>query len=101
RVRAGGTRRDDSVVRTHKAVLDRDLPRHEIDETAMHEVRTDTSRAFFMEHDRFGFDARQTANARTYGAAGAEPLFFRKIGESGILDRLTGRIDAELDEQID
>ena len=96
--RAGG---DDGVVGAHQAIFDRDLARDEIDQPAVDEMRADPARPVFVEDDRFGFNPGQAADARADRDASAQPLFLAHVGETGILDRLAGGVDAVDDERVD
>src|SRR3546814_13333804 len=71
-MRAGGTRRDDRVVRPHQAVFDRDLTRDQVDQPTVNEMGADAARPLFVEHDRFAFDPRQAADPRADRTARAE-----------------------------
>src|SRR3546814_7832214 len=51
RMRAGGTRRDDRVVRPHQAVFDRDLTRDQVDQPTVNEMGADAARPLFVEHE--------------------------------------------------
>src|SRR5574338_110827 len=88
------------MVRTHQAILDRNLPGDEVDQAAVNEVRADPPRPLFMKNEALALDARQAADARSDRNAGAEAHRFVHVGKASILDRLAGRIDAVDDEGI-
>ena len=66
----------------------------------MHEMRADAAGAFFSEQQCFAFNAGQTANAGSDGAACAHFLFFGQFGEAGIFQCLACGIDAVNDKGI-
>src|SRR5690606_7221254 len=58
-------------------------------------------RSLLVEDQRLTFDARQAANARADRAAGTQLRRLVHIGQAGVLDRLSGSIQAIDDERID
>ena len=54
-----------------------------------------------MQVHGFLLDTRQAANARTDGTAGPALFLFGHVGEAGILQRLSGGVDAENNERVD
>src|SRR3546814_8944947 len=80
-MRAGGTRRDDRVVRPHQAVFDRDLTRDQVDQPTVNEMGADSARPLFVEHDRFAFDPRQAADPRADRTARAEAFLLGRSEE--------------------
>ena len=88
------------MVWPHQAVFDADLPRDEVDQATVNEVRRNAFWPLFSEHQRFAFDAWQTADARSDRAARAKPFGFGHFGQARILKRLTRRINAVDDEGI-
>ncbi len=101
RMRAGRTGGDDGVVRPHQPVFDLHLARDQIDQPAVHEMRGNATRSLFVQDDRFACDSRQAADPGPDRAAGAEALLLGHVEQPGILERLTGGIDAIDDERID
>ncbi len=67
----------------------------------MNEVRAHAARAALVQDDRFAFDPRQAADARTDRDAGALLQIIVHLGEAGILERLSGGVDAVDYEWID
>src|SRR3546814_14247225 len=82
------------MVRAHQAVFDTDLPRDEVDEAAVDEVRADAPRPLFGEQQAFALDPRQPADPRADRAAGTQPVLFAHLGPPGVLDRLARGVDA-------
>ncbi len=67
----------------------------------MDKMRADPARPLVRQHQRFAFDARQAANARSDRTPRAQPFFLAHVEQAGIPQRLAGRRDAEHDEQVD
>ena len=70
-VRAGGTGGHHGVIGAFQAIFNADLTRDQVDEPAMHKMRANAAGAFFREQQCFAFNAGQTANAGSDGAASA------------------------------
>ena len=101
RVGAGGTGSHHRVIRPHQPVFDADLPRDQVDQTAMHEMRGNAVRALLGQHQRFALDTRQTADAAANGAAGAQTRDLIHFGKASVFQRLPGGINAKDDERVD
>ena len=101
RMHAGRACGDDRVVGAHQSVFDADLPRDEVDQPPVDEVRRDAARPLFGEHPRLAFDARQSADPRTDRTAHTQPDALGRIDQPRIFDRLAGGVDAIDDERID
>ena len=100
-VRAGGAGGDDGMIGAHEAVFDGNLPGDEVDQPPMNEMRADPPRAALVKNNRFAFNARQTANARTDRYARAQFEIVIHVDKTGIFQRLASCIDPIYDERID
>src|SRR5690606_37760170 len=101
RMRAGGARRDDGVVRTFEAVLDGDLARREIGQRARNEERRNLAWAFFVQFDRGGCDGCKATNAGAEQHAGTALVFVALRLPAGVLDGFVGRRHSVEYELID
>ena len=84
------------MVGSLEAVLDRDIPRRQVDQTARNEERADPFWAFFLKQDRGVGDAGQTADAGADEHTGVDLLFARISFPAGVFQGLIGggnRID--------
>src|SRR3546814_16574624 len=91
---------DDGVVRALQPIFDAHLARDEVDQATVDEVRADAARSLFGEQQAFALDTRQTADARSDRAAGAQLLFFGAFGQAGVLERLARGVDPDDDEVL-
>ena len=101
RMRASGAGGHDRVIGTFQAIFDADLSRNQVNQAAVDEVWRNAARAFLGQHQRFAFNTRKPANARTNRTARADFFFLAHVGEAGIFQCLSGGIDAVDDERID
>ena len=100
RVRAGRAGGDDSVVGTLEMVSDRDLPAHQIDETAGNEKRRDAARPFLMQGHGGVVDAPKSADSRADQYPGLDLLLVGLRGPFGVAQRLRRGAHAVNDEVV-
>jgi len=100
-VGTGRAGRDDCMIGAHQAIFDGYLAGYEIDQPSVDKMRADPARSPVMQHDRLFFYSRQSADSGTDRTASAQLGFVGHVGETGILERLTGGIDTIDDERID
>jgi len=101
RMRTGRTGGDDRMIRPHQAVLDRNLPRNQVDEPPVDEMRTHAARTALVQVDRLDLDPRQAADPRADRHARAHPHFLVHLGQPGVFQRLPRGVDAIDDERVD
>ena len=89
------------MIRTHQPILDRDLARDQVDQAAVNEVGRDPAWPFGRKDQRLALDPGQPADPRTDRASGAQAHCLGHIRQPGVLDRLSGGVDAINDERID